>query len=55
MKEAVLSVIALGRVLEERARTSPTLRRWSRGALAFAARHSREARDYVRVRVRPVV
>ncbi len=51
----LLLVVAVGRLVEERARTSPTLRRWARGVLAFAARHSREARDYVRVRVRPVV
>lgn len=49
------ALVAAARVVEERLRTAPLLRRALRDALAFAARRSREAKDYVRVRVRPVV
>lgn len=49
------AVVAAARLVEERLRTAPALRRRLRDALAFAARRSREAKDFVRVRVRPVV
>jgi hypothetical protein len=48
-------VIAAARVLEERLRTSRPLRRAARSALYVASRMSREARDYVRIRVRRMV
>lgn len=48
-------VIAAARIVEERVRTSRTLRRAARSALYVASRVSREARDYVRIRVRRIV
>ena len=44
-------IIALARVIEARARRSPGLRLVLRGMLAWLARHSREARAFVRLRV----
>lgn len=49
------AVVAVARLVEERLRTAPRLRQAMRDLLAFSARRSREAKDYVRVRVRPVV
>ncbi len=48
-------VVAAARVVEERVRTSRTLRKVARSALRVAAGVSREARDYVRIRVRRIV
>ena len=49
------TLTALACILEQRVRASRRGRRLARAALAFAARRSREARDLVRVRVRPIV
>lgn len=48
-------LVALGRVVEERVRTSRRLRVFARGAMVILARSSREARDFVRIRVRRIV
>jgi hypothetical protein len=48
-------VIAAARLVEERVRTSRTLRRAARSALYVLARVSPEVRDYVRIRVRRIV
>jgi len=48
-------VVAAARVVEERVRTSRTLRRAARSTLYVLAKLSPEARDYVRIRVRRIV
>jgi hypothetical protein len=53
---ALLSAaIAAGRVVERRVRTSPTLTRRARVAMALVARLSRNGRAFVRLRLMPIV
>lgn len=51
----IAPVIAAGRLVEERLRTSRRLRAAARTAMVVLARLSPEARDYVRIRVRRIV
>lgn len=51
----IAHVIAAARVLEERVRTSRTLRRTARRAVVLLSRVSPEVRDYIRIRVRRIV
>jgi hypothetical protein len=51
----IAHVVAVGRVVEERVRTSRRLRRIARRALYVLSRVSPEVRDYVRIRVRRIV
>ena len=56
MIDSVLAVvIAAGRVVERRVRTSPTLERRGRRAMALVAKWSREGRAFVRIRLIPIV
>lgn len=51
----IAPIVAAARLVEERIRTSRTLRALARGSLVVLARVSPEVRDYVRIRVRRVV
>ena len=46
-----LAIIAAARIVEERLRTSKTVRRAARKTAALLARRSKEARDFVRIRL----
>lgn len=52
---ALAPAIAVGRIVEERIRSSDAVRRAARRALYLLARRSSELREYVRIRVRRVV
>lgn len=51
----MIPLVAAARLVEERLRTSRTLRRAARGTLALLARYSKEARSFVRIRTRRIV
>jgi hypothetical protein len=48
-------IVAAARVVEERVRTSPRVRRAARAAMALAAKRSTEARAFVRIRLMRLV
>jgi hypothetical protein len=52
---ALDGLVAFARVLERRARTSPSLRRAGRRAAAALARRSKEARAFVALRLMKLV
>ncbi len=52
---ALVALVALGRVIERRVRTSVPLRRAGRRAAAAMAKRSREARSFVALRLMKLV